>query len=239
MELTLLQIVQRCLSAIDSHNVTGVDDSPDAEQVVLIVNRVYEEILSKRDWPFLRVAGTSLVTNTSGVPWELEFPANFWEKEYVRYNKKDVTYMSPSEFKYMIDGRDTTASYVNSSGIHTDRDPSYWTSFDEKSMVFDAYDSTNATLLPSLCYLQYIKYITSSLTANSDIPDLPLGFHSVLFDGVLAAVFNELAQDTTKFQMQERKYRTGLARMQRWARKLKEELPNYQKKHSFGRSRVL
>ena len=154
MILTLLKIVQRTLSAIDSINVSDVSASPEAEQIVLITNRIYSDILAHRRWPFLKVAGTSLVTNTPSVAWELDFPSNLMEMEFVKYDGDDVTYLTPEAFKNLIDSRDTTASYVNSSGIHTDRDPSYWTSIDGESMVFDAYDSDNATLLPSLCYIQ-------------------------------------------------------------------------------------
>lgn len=236
MKLTLLRIVQRALSAIDSQNVSDVSDNPESLQMVLIVNRVYEELLAKRDWPFLRKSGISLVSNTTGIAWELEFPTDMMNLEYIKYNKKDIKYVSPEYFKAVIDARDITDDDVNSSGILTNKDPQYWTSFDELSAVFDAYDSTYASLLPSLCYIQYMKEVTSELSSNNEIPILPARFHSVLMDGVLAIVFDELAQDSNKAQRKDIAYRKGLARMNRWARKIEEALPNYQDKYNFGRN---
>lgn len=239
MALTLLKMVQRCLSATDSQSVTDVSASPEAEQVVLIINRVYEEIINHRDWPFLRKVGTSLVTNTPGVAWELEMPSDMMNLELVRYNKKDLIHISPIDFNNKVDSRDTTTSFTNSSGIHTDRDPSYWTTIDEGSILFDGYDSTNATLLPSLCYVQYIREVTSELTANTDVPELPKVYHNVLLDGALALCFSELTQDSQKAQAYDRKYKVGTTRMNRWARKVKPDIPNYRSVYDFGRRAVL
>lgn len=235
MKLTLLRIVQRALSAIDSQNVSDVSDNPESLQVVHIVNRVYEELLAKRDWPFLRVSDINLVTTLDCDAWELAFPSNMMNLEYMKYNKKEVVYISPERFVDMLHSRDTTDSNVNSIGVITDKDPQYWTTIDETKMMFDSYDSSG-TLMPSLCHIQYMKEVTSELSSNSEIAILPARFHSVLMDGVLATVFDELAQDTNKAQRKDIAYRKGLARMNRWARKIEEALPNYQNKYNFGRN---
>lgn len=236
MQLTFLKIIQRILSATDSQSVTTASGSPESEQAGIIINRVYDEVLGRRDWPFLRKAGYSLVSNTPSVAWELELPSDCRRVEWIRYNQKNIKYLTPSDFIYNIEGRDTTASYVNSSYIYTDRDPSYWTSVDGLSIVFDGYDSDNATLLPAECYLQYIHNPTSELSGDSDVPALPTVFHNVLLDGALSLAFYELAQDTQKGRIYEDKYKRGLARMQVWAKKFDEESPNYRDKFDFGRT---
>lgn len=241
MKYTLLDFVQKTLSAIDSQNVSDVSASPESEQVVLIVNRVYEDMLSRRDWPFLRTVGVNLVT-TGPELWELTLPSDTMTLEYLRYNKKDLIYKTPAEFKYDIDFRDTSKTEVNSDGIYTDRNPSYWTSYDDETITFDAYDSTFTGLLPALCYIQYIKDI-GELTDNSDIPELPTRFHNVMLNGVLAIAFDELAQDTTKSQRKEAEFKKGMSRMFRWARNFKESMPktfdyDFGRKANYVRTRI-
>lgn len=236
MQLTFLKMVQRGLSALSSQSVSSAGDSVESEQVGVIVNRVYEEILARRDWPFLRKSGYSLVTNTPSIAWEVELPSDCRTVEYIRYNEKDVHWLSPEDFRKQLDYRDSTVSWVNSSLIYTDRDPTYYTSVDEESIVLDAYDSTYATILPSLFFIQYIRNPTSELTNDSDIPEIPTVFHNVLMDGVLTYVYYELLGDVGKGDRYFSKYTKGLARMNVWARKFENNQPNYLSKYTFGRS---
>jgi len=236
MKLTLLEIVQRALSAIDSINITTLsDDSIEAEQLVLITQRVYEEILSRHKWKFLRTEGTlDIGTNA----WEMEVPQYLISLERIKYNNEDVNYLDPEDFKDLIDSRiDEDNDDVNDSGIRLDSDPQYWTSYNTTTIVFDSYDSdTESHLTSSNSYIMYLERPSSNLENDSDIPELPFRFHHVLLYGVLAYAFEELKQDPTKGAIYRREYKAGLSRMLRWANNIEDGKSKYNSNVDYGRS---
>lgn len=219
MKLTYLDIINKILSSIDSQSVSSAGDSVESEQVGMIVNRIYNEICTLRDWPWLRVVGFNKVGLGTNA-WELDLPDNCMTLEYIMYNKKQLTYKTPEEMAYFLQvERTPNSTNINTSGIKYDDDPSYWTMYDDNTITFDAYDASNTTLLPSLCYIQYIKEVPNELSADTDVPILHVRYHSVLLNGAMAIAFNELAQDTAKYDRAWAEYKRGVARMVKWARK--------------------
>lgn len=221
MKLTYLQIINIVLSALDSQSVETASGSVESEQVGLIVNRVYNEICSRRTWPWLREVGFSKVSLTSKA-WELDLPDTCMTLEYITYNKKELTYLTPKEMAYKLQGRTPNTTNINLLGIKYDSDPTYWTSYDDATITFDSYDGTYANLLPAKCYIQFIKETPNELSGNADIPIIHPRYHSVLLYGVLGYAFLELAQDTGKGDRYLAEYKRGVARMVRWARRIEE-----------------
>ena len=235
MKYTLLDLINKTLSAIDSQSVVTASGSPESEQVGLIVNRLYNEICSMRDWPWLRVVGTNLVSAGTNA-WQLDLPDNLLTLEYLTYKGKELKYLTPEEMHQIFMGRTASTTITNSEGVYIDRDPVYWTSYDDETLTFDAYDETYTNLLPSLTYVQYIKDIPSELSGDTDYPIIHPRYHSVLLQGILATAFNELAQDTAKYDRANDKYVKGIAKMQVWARKIEQTLPTFKVAGNYGRN---
>lgn len=233
MKLTLLDIVQRTLSAMDSINVSSItDDSIEAEQVVLATNRIYEEILGRYTWKFLRTSGPA---DSGSLAWELDLPQTLMSLEEIKYNKKIILYKTPEEFQWLVDHR-TVADPVNSSGIYTDRDPVYYTSFNDLTLRFDSYNLDDGiALVPASSNLIYYAYPDSDLNADTDIPQLPFRFHEVLLSGVLYIAFDEIKQDEVKSRKHEARYRSGLARMRRWASTIEDSKERSNDQTNYGR----
>lgn len=225
MKYTLLDLTQKILSALDANNIDTLEDGDvEAEQVVMIINRIYNEILAKRNWPFLKRRGTLLPGDKS---WELKVPEHYTTISELRYRTTKIKFMDTESFSNLIFGRNTDSDNVNTDYIMTDRDPTYYTTFDSETLVFDAYDtSKESNLIESNSYIVYNKMPDSGLFYDNDVPDLPDRFHSVLLNGALATAFAELKQDNANSQMKYQSYKIGMSDMTRWARSIEDTKPS-------------
>lgn len=222
-KLTALQFIQRAMSVIDSDNVTDISETVESEQMKLLLDTVYDRLLNDFPWFHLVDYGTLEVTSTNHI---LAIPSNVLLLEELRYNKKSIIFIEPSEMIVILDGRDTTLSTVDSSGALNNRDPQYWTSEDDENIIFDSYDGSLASSLSKVRFIR--KPVV--LNSNSDIPDLPEYLHSVLLDALFEEAFRTLKGDVQTAQIYQRKYISGLGKAKRWARTLNK------KESTFGSS---
>lgn len=159
-KLTLLEIVQNVLSALDEEPVSNIDDTPSAAQVAEVAKEVYYQLIANENVPELQKL-FKLSAAPSGENALLTLPTTIDTTFWIKYNKiksgatradyRPVTYMEPEEFLTMTDGRDSTASNIEAMTdptsasvtiyIYNDTAPTYWTSFDDTYVVFDSYDS--------------------------------------------------------------------------------------------------
>lgn len=212
MKLTRLELVQRILSALDSENVTEVGTTTESEQVALILDTVYQEILSRFVWKNLYEKRSLELTAT---PNELKIPEDVLHIEWFRYNKQNVEYVDPMRMTEILDGRDPTDSDVDSVGALTNRDPYYWTTFDDQYVVVDSYNTQLVSNLSDcMCVIDPGK-----MTQDTDYPFLPPQFHHVLLYGAMAHAFAQLKGDDSLASRYGRLYLDGIASMKRWARK--------------------
>lgn len=213
MKYSLLDIVQKTLSYLDDFNVNAIDETEEAEQVVTITNHIYNDIVTSYPWPFLR---QFVELETTAVANEMRLPDEVLGIDWIRYNKQDVKYISPKEMQEKLDGRDTTLATVDSNGALNDTDPRYWTSIDDQTIIFDGY---NSSLVGANSKCQVLIGV-AELTQGTQEPVLPERFHPVLLHGVIAEGCRVMKGDVTQGQIYDRKYRDGLNKMKRWARRV-------------------
>jgi hypothetical protein len=159
MKMTLLGLVQAVLSAIDSDEVNSISDSTEALQVADIVRDTYYELHGRRNWPNLnKLIQFENISDTTK-PTYLAISDEVKELQWVNYDvaKEDDTrklfrpvyYQHPDDFIYRLNDRNSDNENIEISTdfsgvellIRNDTRPQYWTSFDDKHLVFDAYDS--------------------------------------------------------------------------------------------------
>lgn len=200
MKMSLLEIVQDILSDMNSDNVNSINDTIESEQVAQIVKSTYYELHSNKNWPNTRELLQLDSSGTTSRPTHMKIPEAVKELDSaeVKYNKQrqgetrhryeDVHYLYPDEFLNMVNRRNSDNTDVDvildlngvEINIFTDKQPEFWTSFDEEYMVFDAYDlDVDSTLQNSKT--QIIAYSVPSWTmSNTFIPDLPTDAFSLL-----------------------------------------------------------
>lgn len=213
MKYTLLQLVQKTLALLDDFNVNSVDETEESEQVVQIVNLVYNDIATRYPWPHLRDVASLDTTATAHI---LRLPSTVLEVDWIKYNGKDVQYCSPKFMQDLLDRRDTTLTNVDSNGALTDADPRYWTSINDEEIIFDSYNSSLSTALSSCMFVRTID----ELTSDSDYPNLPERFHTTLLYGIVAEACRTMKGDAGMAQVYEAKFKKGIDTMKRWARRV-------------------
>jgi hypothetical protein len=188
-KMTLLEIVQDVLNDMDSDEVNSISDTVEATQIANICRSVYYDVITTIDPP--EHTGLMAVTGLSDSSKPNFMDADsITEIKELRYNVSDtageleyklIGYIPPDEFVQRIVSRDTTQTEVilvqdPASGISipilNNKMPDYYTSFDDRYLCFDSYDSTvDSTLQSSKTMVLGIKIPSFTLT-NSAVPDI-------------------------------------------------------------------
>ena len=215
--ITLIDVVQRYLNATGGFFVGSIGDTEEAEQVALVAQEVYERLVQdlpyrqfKRKWGQL----ASATDNTKPNYLVLETEIHEISESQLWYNKteKDATatigyekvaYLEPLEFLSRLnqnsDLDNGTEIITDYSGveyvIHNDRHPSFFTSFDGKFLVFDAYNSeVDDTLQTSKTQVVYYQPEDFLLRDDFVIP-LPTNMIQGYIDMVKAEASETIRQE--------------------------------------------
>lgn len=156
MKKTLLEIVKNILSDIDGEDVNSISDSVEALQVASIVEQTFHDLVLTRDIPehekLLKL--TSLSNSDYPTYFVLEdsqarIKAVWYDvSKNSSFDYRQLKYLEPIEFLSFLDK--SSGDYISSkdvvSGttlkIGNKRQPTYFTSFDDKHIVMDSFDST-------------------------------------------------------------------------------------------------
>ena len=189
-QYTLLELVQKAARSVGSDEISSISDTPESLDLADLAADVYQELISKRDWPHLR----TLVQATASVtyPSYMGVPIRVREIESVRYNikktvadidnYKELTYLDSEEFLNLQNNLNSSASNVvvatDPNGvtysIRNDVAPTYYTTFDDTWLAFDSYNAAlDSNLQASKSQLSVIR---DPLWTSSDsfVPDLPI-----------------------------------------------------------------
>lgn len=206
MSKTLLEMVQDVLYEIKGDQVNSIGDTEEAETIANIFKNTYNDLSSHTSWPHTRRAVS--LTPRSDVNYPTHFIVNDNVKQVLsiyydvrgvgvtRRDYKKMVYKDPDEFLIILHKRDNTQSNVDIvtdlSGIElliiNDKAPEYYTSFDDKNIIFDSYDSVvDNTLQDSKIQAQgYV--IPSFQIADAFVPELPPDGFSLLYNETLSRV---------------------------------------------------
>lgn len=175
-QMTLLEVVQNVLSAMDSDEVQSFTDTVESEQVAMEAKRIFYEFSNRigleSQENLIQLEGLSDPQH----PNYLKLPEGTSEILEVKYdNRKDVNdphfnyepirYLDRKSFldmttRFMKDTDDTKYdTIIDFTGVKLcickTRNPCYVTSFDDKHLVFDSYNSNIDTTLhqqKAMCY---------------------------------------------------------------------------------------
>lgn len=204
---TLLKYVQFILSDMDSDEVETITETVESIQIADLLEQTYFEIINRRDWEFLKHRVRQLDAGTTIA--DLAIPADVLHVELLRYKNfntgkmQDVRYMAPWDFLQMQQGLTTTDANVDevtvsdsvTFGVYNDRAPSYWTSFDEDAIFFNAYDSTNEAAGVTVASSTILATVEPTWTvSDAFVPDMPSRMESLLLNETLSAAWLYLKQ---------------------------------------------
>lgn len=155
---TLGQLTKQILSDADMDVVNNINETEEALQVARVIRSVYEELVVRFNLPVEKELFQLEATNDT-TPTFMVIPQRITKVDRISYDLRErfdgplayteIQYLDPDSFLDLCNGRNQEDSTVQSipmgSGltllVRNDRHPTYWTSFDNKTIVFDSYKS--------------------------------------------------------------------------------------------------
>lgn len=261
MRMTLLEMVQDILSALDSDEVNSISDSTEALQVATAIKHAYNDIISRANLPEhfeLFELNASLDINQ---PTIMHLPKDVMTLMWVKYDVQEVgdteptyrqiNYLTPDDFfqrvltlqdqnqndvvRFTIDGpNDSSIDIV----ALNNKAPDYYTSFDDRMLIFDSFNNeVDGTLMKNktICYGE----LQSGFEMVDDFtPDLDPRHFSLLYNEAKASCFADLKQ--VENARAETKVRKGWITLQNQKSSIPaapsffDTTPNYGRKGFYG-----
>lgn len=151
--MTLLDIVQNILSAMESDEVNSIGDTVEALQVAEEVRTAYYDLMTTYGWPTQETFVRLNASNDPDLPTVMYIPDDVEEIKWIKYNQGtpenpqyvDVAFQEPSLFfRYgsVYTSQSVPVKLVENLYVQTDRTPTHWTTFDNRTIIFDGYNSS-------------------------------------------------------------------------------------------------
>lgn len=212
MKSSLLDITQDILNDLDGDEVNSIDDTFESQQIAQIIKSCYFEMMSNRNWPHLRRSISLVPSGDETYPTHMSISEDVKELCFINYNKakntdtrriyQPVRWLEPDDFLRVTNRRNSDMGDVDVIQDYTgvellilnDIAPTYFTSFDDKHLVFDSYDKeVDSTLQQSKVQAQ--AYVMPEWrTRDSFIPDLPTEAFSALIEEAKRTAMFKLKQ---------------------------------------------
>jgi len=164
MKKTLLDTVQRVLTKLDLDPVNSVNDSEDAMAVAQEAETTFYDIMSRSDWADQKqLVEVKSVSDTSN-PTALRLSRDVSKIMSLRYDVtsptdnsivvKRMRWLEPEEFLERVYSRNSGTDEVDTVDyeghklfVYNNVHPTYYTSFDNKTLILDSYDKAVSTTL--------------------------------------------------------------------------------------------
>ena len=188
MKQTLLEMVQRILESIDGQMIESIEDTREAVQVANCIKETYYHLLYTRD-----IKSTNNIVQMHSMS-DVSKPTVFYInddiaqltlfKYYDKHNDRyvDLEWLYPEEFidrslSLKVDEEHPNVQrVVDESGvvynIYNDRAPKYYTSFDDKHFVCDAFNKEDTTTLIEQYTVAYGVVLPEFRIEDNFVPDL-------------------------------------------------------------------
>ena len=228
---TVLELVQSILSDMDSDEVNSINDTVEALQVAQILKDTYDLMAVNRNWPDQQTLFKPENSGTTARPTHMRIPDRIKEVSFINYDIADANDVSdgrlryekmrwrePHDFLEYTNNRNTTNDNIvqveDFSGvtllIRDDKEPQWYTSFDDEYVVFDSYDSeVDDTLKQEKA--QLFGYEQDTFDIDDDfIPNMPEEAFPALLAEAKSSCFIKLKQVASQKDEQ------NAQRQQRW-----------------------
>lgn len=228
MRYTLKAMVDRILESMGGDEVNDIADTTESLAVANIIKECYFEIISEIEPKeteglfHLDASGDDLK------PTLMFLPSTVSNIQWLKYNIgdsvldpnfRDLCYLSLPDFIQYTNGLDPDETWVGVETIEiegqdfifkfrSDESPRYWTSPNDQTLIFDAYDSTYETTLTSSRTYGYGGLVPTFTMTDAFVPQLDPRQFQLLLNAAKAQAFVELKQTTNeKAERKERRHR--------------------------------
>lgn len=249
-KMSLLELVQDILSDLDSDEVNSIDDTVESVQVAQIVKATYQAMMSSRNWPHQKRLLSLTPSGDDTLPTHMTMQEEVKEMVGIKYNCAKITdtrrlyqtihWVEPDDFLRISNARNSNDANIDiivddnnvELLIRNDQPPRYYTSFNDNTLIFDAYDSAvDDTLQASK--MQATAYVMLEWVHTDDaIPDLPAEAFTALLEEAKSRAFVKLKQQSDPTAATEAR------RQQAWLSRKAWRAAGGVKYPSYGRGKV-
>lgn len=213
MRYTLLELVKRILEAMESDEVSDINETVESVSVANIVKECYFDIVGRLNMDEQEGLFKLDASGDNTKPVLMYIPSTVSRIKWLQYNKEDLTFPNYTDLRFVsnaeyismqsgLDSTDTTIDQITVSingqnyvfHYRNNRLPSYYTIFDERLVLFDGYDSTIETTLTQVRTLGFGSLVPEFLFQNDFVPDLDPRQFQLLLQESKATAFTELKQ---------------------------------------------
>ena len=254
MRYSVLRMVQLILSSMDSDEVSDIDDTVESLQIVDVLETCYYDVISQIEFPEHKSFFELDPSIDTSRPTLMYVPSNVTHLEWVQYeqetgtetNFEDVCRLSLHDFFERMKNLDSADSDVYQYDFlvgsetfdvrgYNDRDPQYYCSPDDYTLVFDNYQSSQGQTLIS----NRTKCFGSSIPAfqrdNEFVPDLDPKQFTLYFNEAKSQAFLELKQ--IQNPKAEQRARRGWSYSQRKKNRINTDRSYHSFTPNYGRNR--
>ena len=215
MKYTLLELTQAVLSSMDSDEVNSINDTPESQQVVEIIKTVYDDLLTRSDIKVNNTLFNLVASNDVTRPVVMTKPEGINHIHWIKYNRilntdvdplwDEMSYMPVSDYMDYIqqlkpsNSNVETFDFIQDGSVFTfayrnDWSPQYYTSFDDKTIIFDGYDKSVSTTLEASKTLCYGSKVPVFSRTDDFTPELQPHQFALLLNEAKSLAWAELKQ---------------------------------------------
>ena len=254
---TLLDYVQTILSSLDSDEVNNYNDTVESVQVANIVKTVYNDIQARADLNehytlFELVASTTILK-----PTLMTRPSDVNAILWIEYDCiephlatdpvwRPIKFLPLDEFLRLTDSFNTddenVSSFIHTIGTDTltfkyqnDRAPTYYTTFNDSTVLFDAFNHMVDDTLQKTKTRCYGKKDQTFIMSDTFVPFFDRDMSTLLLNEAKILAFSELKQvghDVAK-QWANR----GWTKVQKQKRGIDQDRSELDRAPNYGRMR--
>jgi len=204
MPMTVLEAVNEYLDAVDGFRIDTLQDTDEAQRAARILRRVFYRLFTTNtdnqhegQLRTLEPSGVSPLYPTSILLPEDIQRVQGSRVEYmidpVKAQYKLLTYLHPEEFIDYVRGRTALtpgAQVVVVPGgvsitVLTNKQPDYWTSFDDRTLVFDSWNTEDSATIVSARCRMFVQNNTPFFVGDEFLIPLPDHLLPVLLDNFI------------------------------------------------------
>jgi len=250
-KMTLIEIVQSILSDMTSDEVNSISDTTESRQVAEIVKTTFADQFSDRALPEKQGLIQLTALGDTSKPTYMLIPDNVMFIKWIKYNYlengladyRKVQYLEPEEFverSTLNSASDSVANIVDTSGvsltIFTNQNPRYWTTFDDKTIIFDAYNSATESTLQSSKVQSWGQKSVDFVMSDTFVPPIDENLFPLLLSESKSTCWVSLRGFANP--KEEKKSRTNLTRSQKFLWRASQKEGRYNSNIDYGRKPV-
>jgi hypothetical protein len=204
------------MSSMDSDEVNSISDTTESQQVVAIIKTVYDDILSRGDLAVYKTLFNLDASTDALKPVIMTKPQIIDNIYWLKYNRvrfgdtdpvwTELVYRPVDEFLFMVQQMNPSETTVDTFTLTTpdgfslivnyrnDIGPSWYTSFDDTTIVFDAVDKAVDSTLQTSKIIGYGSKTTAFTETDGFVPALQPHQFALLLNEAKSLAWTELKQ---------------------------------------------